>query len=371
MEIEVKPILTPRDLKEYPSWMWQINEEFTDGSRMQHLYLVDENVPKKINDWIFHSDAHGVIKACKEEQLLLFHRPKIVAATDPQLIADGIPSISKEFLKKFTDAQGKGMIMMEMDEINVKYGFPSGINISTFDKRLLISNKEVPKLSCEYIPKLDQSGNAVLSIVPEETVESFIDGIANHLGVDRKGALDKIDKFSSKLNELKSSQEPGIIWVNDEIDGNLENSIKPFPENLTSIRPTDLKNSSGIEPNYQEYYKRISDISDTILPGNTNPEAVMRILNDAAELQKAAENFAPLFGFSIENDVESTSRQESFIAGAEWQKEQSATEAIEFADWCEDKYWPTGCTGLWRQERSSEEGMLTTKQLYELWKKSR
>ncbi len=61
----------------------------------------------------------------------------------------------------------------------------------------------------------------------------------------------------------------------------------------------------------------------------------------------------------------------SFIAGAEWQKEQSATDAIEFADWCEDRYWATGCTGLWRQERSSEEGMLTTKELYEIWKKSK
>jgi hypothetical protein len=66
---------------------------------------------------------------------------------------------------------------------------------------------------------------------------------------------------------------------------------------------------------------------------------------------------------------------EGFIAGsilgAEWQKEQSATDAIEFADWCEDNYWPTGQTGLWRPEASSEEVMLTTKELYELWKKSK
>ena len=60
-----------------------------------------------------------------------------------------------------------------------------------------------------------------------------------------------------------------------------------------------------------------------------------------------------------------------FKAGAEWQKEQSATDAIEFADWCEDNYWPTGQTGLWRSEASSEEVMLTTKELYELWKKSK
>lgn len=63
--------------------------------------------------------------------------------------------------------------------------------------------------------------------------------------------------------------------------------------------------------------------------------------------------------------------EQGVIAGAEWQKQQSATDAIEFADWCEDKYWPTGCTGLWRPERTSEEGMLTTKQLYELYKQSK
>jgi hypothetical protein len=84
-------------------------------------------------------------------------------------------------------------------------------------------------------------------------------------------------------------------------------------------------------------------------------------------VEEAAEQYAQ------GNTLEFAYLQEilAFKAGAEWQKGQSATDAIEFADWCEDNYWPTGQTGLWRPEASSEEVMLTTQQLYKLWKKSK
>ena len=48
-----------------------------------------------------------------------------------------------------------------------------------------------------------------------------------------------------------------------------------------------------------------------------------------------------------------------FKAGAEWQKEQFATEAIEFAEWLDKGEWP-----------AATEQSKSYKQLYELYKQS-
>ena len=69
----------------------------------------------------------------------------------------------------------------------------------------------------------------------------------------------------------------------------------------------------------------------------------------------------------IPNPVINQDAKTGFIDGVKWQKEQSASEAIEFANWCEDNYWATGETNKWRAEPHLEE-TLTTKELYEIWK---
>lgn len=62
------------------------------------------------------------------------------------------------------------------------------------------------------------------------------------------------------------------------------------------------------------------------------------------------------------------SPQLGFIAGAQWQKEQSSTEAIEFAKW-KDFAGYVLCSEGWILDTHSV--ALTDKQLYELWKKSK
>jgi len=66
-----------------------------------------------------------------------------------------------------------------------------------------------------------------------------------------------------------------------------------------------------------------------------------------------------------------------FRAGAEWQKEQSATEAIEFAEWIKENQFYEA-KGMWMRKNAltgENEGRynwtsLTSKQLYELYKQS-
>ena len=60
----------------------------------------------------------------------------------------------------------------------------------------------------------------------------------------------------------------------------------------------------------------------------------------------------------------------AFKAGAEWQKEQSATDAIEMLQWiCENGWWssePMWCNG--EDEHYTE---ITSKQLYELYQQTK
>lgn len=107
--------------------------------------------------------------------------------------------------------------------------------------------------------------------------------------------------------------------------------------------------------------------SDTLTPEfkalgefATKLDSVDQELEDAAI--KSVGEIEDIVGSAIYN---------AFIEGATWKAEQSANDAIEFADWCEDNYWPTLQTGKWRAEFSSEDELLTTKQLYELWQQNK
>ena len=65
--------------------------------------------------------------------------------------------------------------------------------------------------------------------------------------------------------------------------------------------------------------------------------------------------------------------ENAFKAGVEWQKEQSAIDAIEFAEWTHKNLWaPINNDGLWYNKSKVYQyktECLTTKQLYELWQK--
>jgi hypothetical protein len=84
-------------------------------------------------------------------------------------------------------------------------------------------------------------------------------------------------------------------------------------------------------------------------------------------VEEAADNYSPDPSYSDEQ-WEFGDVIDGFIAGATWQEQQEANNAIEFADWCEDNYWPTGQVGTWWSDPISDEKMLTTHQLYCIWK---
>ena len=90
-------------------------------------------------------------------------------------------------------------------------------------------------------------------------------------------------------------------------------------------------------------------------------------------VEQAAEQYAQ------GNTLEFAYLQEipAFKAGAEWQKEQSCTEAIEFAEWIKENQFYEA-KGMWMRKNAltgENEGRynwtsLTSKQLYELYKQS-
>lgn len=69
-------------------------------------------------------------------------------------------------------------------------------------------------------------------------------------------------------------------------------------------------------------------------------------------------------------DIAQYSRM-AFIDGAKWQQEQSATEAIEFAEWlCESNYQYYESVGSWNLSGEIKD-LKNTKELYEIWKQTK
>jgi hypothetical protein len=67
--------------------------------------------------------------------------------------------------------------------------------------------------------------------------------------------------------------------------------------------------------------------------------------------------------------------EQGIIAGANWQKEQSATDAIEFLEWAHTNVTAGrqhADTVIWRLDiEKHDSNNLTTQQLYELWKQTK
>ena len=61
---------------------------------------------------------------------------------------------------------------------------------------------------------------------------------------------------------------------------------------------------------------------------------------------------------------------------ANWQKEQSATDAIEFTKWVIENYWSLANNNMWYDRTKIHPGqhydaLITGKQLYELWQQTK
>jgi hypothetical protein len=91
-------------------------------------------------------------------------------------------------------------------------------------------------------------------------------------------------------------------------------------------------------------------------------------------VEEAAEQYAQ------GNTLEFAYLQEipAFKAGAEWQKEQSATDAIEMLKWINEQGWyssePMWCNGEASSDTDGGKSTyteITSQQLYELWQKSK
>lgn len=161
-----------------------ITDYIDDADTSMMLYIIDEKASIKERDWVYsnhkNKDFDEFIwkldgKHWKDYQEFSSVSTicKIVATTDIKLITDGVPSISQEFLQEYVTLQGKGQIMMEYD---------SGLF-------------SVTKIDNQIFTKLDQSGNAILSIVPELSEEAKIATTQNTL----------------RLLADKSSREAGYI----------------------------------------------------------------------------------------------------------------------------------------------------------------
>lgn len=127
----------------------------------QYLYLVSDNSFINDGEWYYQSCLNRVTKW---SGFLTKHKEdaKVVATTDPKLIAEGIPSIGEGFLIEFAEYQGKYKIMVEIDNLAV-------IESET-EKGCMMNNLNYMK------PKLDKFGNAILGIIPDDDIkEPLID----------------------------------------------------------------------------------------------------------------------------------------------------------------------------------------------------
>jgi len=115
-----------------------------------------------------------------------------------------------------------------------------------------------------------------------------------------------------------------------------------------------------VESDSDKGYKKFLNNPEKYIEKTRSSKIIDQELEDAAiKSVGEIEDMAGMVGYN------------GFKKGADWKAEQSANDAIEFADWCEDNYWPTAQTGKWRAEFSSEDELLTTKQLYELWQQNK
>lgn len=186
---EVMPVYLPMDVEYAPDIP-------------AYLYLLDKKAPIKKGDWyydVFYKNVYISPGFAQPNFLEGKEIIKVAAATNPKLIADGVLPISKqfyneEFLEQFVNCDGKGKVMMEMvvDSLNDE-------EWEEFKKE----NKGAIPVPIKRVPKRDQSGNAVLSIVPDEKVTGFsVSDLAKQSVSILEKEFEKIDNLADTMNEL-------------------------------------------------------------------------------------------------------------------------------------------------------------------------
>lgn len=244
MEKEVKPILlTASSVSKYNPFLsigkksWSMYflkfSETKTGETLtaKNLYLVNEQASKEEGKWVYHTPTNQVLKYKFTTALTLNDYLPVVATTDPKLIADGVPGVSDKFLQQFVEVQGKGKIMMEMTTAEYQFRQWDNYQNTTHDpeKGLISAGKTPPEF--RDIPKLDQSGNAILSFIPEGgSFESLCGcGKSSYMHCDGSGRNCKNDEV---FNFVKF--DPNHLPEVDPIEKNATSyTINNTPEYIT------------------------------------------------------------------------------------------------------------------------------------------
>lgn len=141
-----------------------------------------------------------------------------------------------------------------------------------------------------------------------------------------------------------------------------ESRIKLTPNNEVVIvdRNIDKLPYPELVKEMSEYFKDVKIVE----------KSVDQTLEDAAE--KAS---LRIYAYESEPRINRDAKI-GFIDGAEWQKEQSANNDIEFTKWVIENYWSLANNNMWYDRTKVHPGQhydtsITGKQLYELWQKTK
>jgi hypothetical protein len=192
--------------------------------------------------------------------------------------------------------------------------------------------------------------------------------------------------FAQNMYQLKLTDNNEVTVVNWH-DGKIWNEIwlgEPQPCILGSKTDPRLEKDSYINVEFNYFLKHVVPTDKRKTWAKENWPKVVHSSkpvdhNHSEELEDAAKKYA----LSIDRGHIFTSINEDVIddfkAGAAWQKEQSVTEAIEFAEWTrsqedlgyipEDKIW--GYVTRDENGEFTDDKEYTSKQLYELWQQLR
>jgi hypothetical protein len=176
------------------------------------------------------------------------------------------------------------------------------------------------------------------------------------------------------------------IWIKDVFvssNGSIKEvkleKVENIMDGVLSVIGKGIRNP----PAQSEYKLKLTEANEVVVVESTQYLEVqtpaeclkeLECIGQDKELEEAALSYFMLHPLpNMQHKIEN-----AFKAGAEWQKEQSANEAIEFADWLCENGW-TSSPPMWVNGEASDDCIsgqntyteLTTQQLYELWQKTK
>jgi hypothetical protein len=195
------------------------------------------------------------------------------------------------------------------------------------------------------------------------------------------------------VRKIIASTDPSLglpaiptIWIKDVFvssNGSIKEvkleKVENIMDGVLSVIGKGIRNP----PAQSEYKLKLTEANEVVVVESTQYLEVqtpaeclkeLECIGQDKELEEAALSYFMLHPLpNMQHKIEN-----AFIAGAEWQKEQSANEAIEFADWLCENGW-TSSPPMWVNGEASDDYIggkgtyteLTTQQLYELWQKTK